>query len=77
DRAEEKIDLSNDYWQWRLTAICGHYVFDRSEVKEKRNLMMRNLRLLYPDPEEFVREKIRRCLRKYIRCFRLENFLMN
>lgn len=75
DRERGNVNLENDYWRLKLTGICGHYVFADPEVRQKRRMMMENLKVLYPDPEGLIREEIKNALRKYFRCFGLENFL--
>jgi len=52
--------------------ISGHYVFNNGEVKEQIDRLYANLSANEIDGQEFVVEHIKRPIRQYVKCYRLE-----
>jgi tagatose-1,6-bisphosphate aldolase non-catalytic subunit AgaZ/GatZ len=70
--SEEEI-ASNSSLLRKITEISGHYVFDDERVKEAKGKLLRRLRApgAVDNPEEKVKEEVKKAIGKYVRAFNL------
>ena len=56
-----------------ITLVAGHYVFANPVVKEARKRLYENIKYLNfsSNPEEYVKDFIKKSIRKYVDCFNL------
>lgn len=55
-----------------ITEICGHYTFNTPVVKQETQKMFHNLESLGMQPENYVKDCLKRSLDRYVSCLNLE-----
>ncbi len=73
-------DIANNTSKLKeITEVCGHYVFDKEEVKSARQRLYDNLVKLKiaESPERIVIDSIKNAIMKYVDAFRLREFNKN
>ena len=58
-----------------ITSVCGHYVFDRDEIRKARAKLYDNIKAMNIDgsPETRVIESVKDAIMKYVEAFRLKD----
>ncbi|RKY00736.1 sugar-phosphate kinase [Candidatus Poribacteria bacterium] len=74
--SDEEI-LSNPELLRKVTEISGHYVLSDEEVMAARRRMFDNLRSsgALPDPEGWVRDRVKEAIMKYVEAFNLKGLV--
>ena len=64
--------LANERLSLDVLDISGHYAFNDDEVKGQIDKLYANLSANAIDGQKFVVEHIKRPIRQYVKCYRLE-----